>query len=286
MKKQLIINAFADEASDHVDGQIAALKRNDLDGIEIRNFGNKSICDHTEEEVRELKRKFDSAGLKIGAIGSPIGKIDIETDDFNVHIEKFKHTLELATILETEKIRIFSFYIPNGKSPNAYKNEVIDRLGLFLELAKGSGVSLCHENEKGIYGDIAARCLDIHKSLPEMKGIFDPANYIQCGQNTMDAWNCLKGYIDYLHIKDAVDDGSVVPAGKGAGCVCDIVSEYIAMGGNKFTIEPHLTVFSGLSNLERECETSSIGKKYLYPDADTAFDAACSAFNELLRGIC
>jgi hypothetical protein len=73
----------------------------------------------------------------------------------------------------------------------------------------------------------------------------------------------------------------VVPAGSGDGNVKAIVKEYITKGGRSFTIEPHLTVFSGFSDLEREGE----GKKmqYHYPDNDTAFDIACNAFKNLVK---
>ena len=52
------------------------------------------------------------------------------------------------------------------------------------------------------------RCLEIHKALPEMKAIFDPANYIQCGVNTLAAWEMIKPYVKYMHIKDALADGN------------------------------------------------------------------------------
>ena len=39
-------------------------------------------------------------------------KIDIEKDDFTLHTEKFKRTLELADILGAENIRLFSFFTP------------------------------------------------------------------------------------------------------------------------------------------------------------------------------
>lgn len=276
--------AFADEAGDTIEMQIAAMVRNALNGIEIRNFGNKSICEHTVEEAKAYRRQLDEAGLTVWSIGSPIGKIDIEKDDFYAHTERFKHTLELAAILGAERMRIFSFFIPSGKDPSSYRNEVIDRLGTLLSLAVGSGVALCHENEKGIYGDIPERCLEIHRALPDMKGIFDPANYIQCGQDPLRAWGMLKEYITYLHIKDAYPDGTVVPAGKGVGHLSEIVSEYYALGGNAATLEPHLTVFSGLAGLEREGNTSSIGHAFVYPNADAAFDAACDAFKTLLKG--
>lgn len=275
------IYAFADEASPNIDGQITALKRNGLNGLEIRNVDGVNVSDITLEKAKEVKRKLQENGLVTWSIGSPIGKIDIEKDDWGAHTEKFRLTLETAEILGAENIRLFSFFMPKDKNPADYKEEVINRLGTFLDLAKGTGITLCHENEKGIYGDIPERCLEIHKALPGLKGIFDPANYVQCGADTLKAWDMLKSYIYYMHIKDAKLDGTVVPAGQGDGNVKEIVKSFISGGGKAFTIEPHLTVFEGFSHLERKGEKSVISE-YGYPDSNTAFDAACNAFKGLL----
>lgn len=275
------IYAFADEASPNITEQTTALKRNHLDGIEMRNVDGVNVSDITIEKAKEVKHLLDENGLITWSVGSPIGKIDIEKDDFNAHIEKLKHTLEIGEILEAENLRMFSFYIPKDKKASDYKDEVIERLGIMYDTAKNYKVSLRHENEKGIYGDIPERCLDIHKALPGLKGIFDPANFVQCGADTLKAWDMLKDYIYYMHIKDAKADGKVVPAGYGNGNVKEIVTSFIAGGGNTFTIEPHLTVFDGFSHLERKGEKSEI-TEYGYPDSNTAFDAACNAFKNLL----
>ena len=275
------IYAFADEANPNIDGQIKAMKRNALQGLEVRNVDGVNVSDITLEKAKEVKTKLDANGLITWSIGSPIGKIDIENDDFKAHLEKLKHTLEIANLLDSKNIRMFSFYMPEGKEISNYKNEVIDRLGQMYEIAKEYGVLLCHENEKGIYGDIPERCLELHKALPALKGIFDPANYVQCGVDTLKAWDMLKDYIYYMHIKDAKADGTVVPAGMGDGNVEKVVKNFIEKGGNSFTIEPHLTVFEGFSHLERKGEKSEISE-YGYPDSDTAFDAACNAFKNLL----
>jgi RIP metalloprotease RseP len=83
------------------------------------------------------------------------------------------------------------------------------------------GIRLLHENEKGIYGDIASRCLDLIEHFDGRLGcIFDPANFIQCGEQPLDNFALLKDKIEYMHIKDALlTDGSVVPSGKGDGNV-------------------------------------------------------------------
>lgn len=276
------IYAFADEASPYIDEQIVAMKRNNLNGLEIRNVDETNVSDISKEKAKEVRKKLEDAGLITWSIGSPIGKIDIVKDNFDEHLEKLKYTLEIAEILGSKNIRLFSFFMPKDANFDDYENEVIDRLGKFLELAKGTGIQLCHENEKGIYGDIAARCLKIYKTLPELKGIFDPANFVQCGQDTKEAWDILKDYIYYMHIKDATLDGSIVPAGLGDGNIAYLINAFIENGGKDFTMEPHLTVFSGLESLEQEGNTSEVGKKYVFDDDHTAFDAGCNAFKKLI----
>lgn len=278
--EKIKIYAFADEADSSIDGQIRAMKRNGLDGLEIRGVDGVNVSDITLEKALEVKKKLDSKGFITWSIGSPIGKIGIN-DDFAPHTEKFKHTLEIADILGAKNIRLFSFYIPQNAEPEDYKNEVISRLGSLLEIAEGSVINLCHENEKGIYGDIPERCAELFKSLPRLKGIFDPANFVQCGVDTLKAWELLKAHTYYMHIKDSEKNGFIVPAGCGDGNLKQIVNDFIALGGRDFTIEPHLTVFDGLQSLEKEGEKSAVNE-FKYSNSDEAFDTACNAFKTLI----
>ena len=279
--KPLRIFAFADEASPQIDGQIAALRRNGLQGLEIRNVDGQNVSDISLEKAREVHKKLTDAGLSVWSIGSPIGKIDIQKDDFEQHLQKYLPTLEIARALGAEKLRMFSFYLPKGQDPAPFRQQVIDRLSRMAELAQGSGVALCHENEKGIYGDVASRCLEILQAVPQLQGVFDPANFVQCGQETWAAWEMLHERITYMHIKDALPDGRVVPAGAGVGNVARILSAFRAQGGDAVTIEPHLQVFSGLAGLERAGDTSDVGS-YCYESNDAAFDAACAALKGIL----
>lgn len=276
------IYAFADEASPLLDEQIIACKNNGISGIEMRNVDNENISDISLKKAAEFKKKLDDSGLITWSIGSPIGKIDIVNDDFSKHIEKFKNTLEIAKILDSHNLRLFSFYIPKGDEPGKYKDTVIERLGVFSELARPYDIMLCHENEKGIFGDTPERCLEIHKALPDIRCIFDPANFVQCGVDTKKAWEILKGYVHYLHIKDALSNGSVVPAGKGVGNLKYILDDFAKSGGDCVTLEPHLTIFDGLKNLEKSGMTSKVGEKYCYSSNIEAFKAAADALKILL----
>ena len=283
MNKPLLF-AFADEASPQLDGQLRAMVRNGLNGLEIRGVNGKNVTQLTLQEAAEVKRQLADHGLTVWSVGSPLGKISIH-DDFSAHKELLRHTLDLANTLGAANLRMFSFYMPTAEDPAQYRNQVLDQLGQMLEIAENSGVALCHENEKGIYGDIADRCLVLHEAFPTLKAVFDPANFVQCREDTLRAWTLLKPFVYYLHIKDALADGYVVPAGSGIGNVAAIVKDYLANGGTAMTLEPHLTVFDGLHSLEQADTKSIVGMREAYPDADTAFDAACSALQNILEEV-
>ncbi len=220
------------------------MKENQIPYLEIRGVDGVNIADLTKEKAREIRQRLDAEGFSVWSLGSPYGKISI-TEDFAPHLDLFKRGLELADILNAKHIRLFSFYVPAGEA-SAYRNAVMERLFAFLDAASGSGILLCHENEKGIYGDTAPRCAEIHREFPDIRAVFDPANFVQCGQDTKEAWELLSPYVEYMHIKDALADGFVVPAGKGIGNIPFLLSNY---RGKVLTLEPHLSVFSGFEKL-------------------------------------
>lgn len=276
--------AFADEAGIPLSVQIEAMRRNGLQGIELRKLESGNVIDLSDEEAREIRARLEAEGLRVWSIGSPLGKTRLGEDDFSHELDRLRRTLELCDLLGTDRIRMFSFYPRQGTTQDDCRSEVLDRLHAMAELTRNTGVLLCHENEKGIYGDLAPRCLDIVREIPEIRNVFDPANYIQAGQDTAEAWAMLRPYTDYLHIKDALPTRQVVPCGKGIGNVADILRDFIADGGRNVTIEPHLKVFSGLAQLEQAGNVSNIDDN-VYPDSDTAFDAACSAFRAVLTQV-
>ena len=275
----LHIYAFADEASPRIDEQIKAMVRNGLQGLEVRNVDGENVSAISLDKAREVRKKLDDAGLITWSIGSPL-----EKGSFEEHLDSLRHTLEVASVLGAKNIRMFSFFMPAGKDPAIFRNQVMDRLHRMVEVSAGSGIALCHENEKGIYGDVATRCLDVLTEVPELHGVFDPANFVQCGQDTLEAWEMLKDRINYMHIKDALfSDSSVVPAGKGDGHVGEVLHAFLAKGGCDMTVEPHLAVFDGLKGLERKGDRSIVGGgNYVFSSNDEAFDAACSALKALL----
>lgn len=271
--------AFADEAGDSIQEQIAALKENGIGLLEIRAIDNKNVTKFTNAEIKEYKKQLDDEGIKVWSIGSPIGKVKIE-DDFNIDLDLCKRTVEIAQMFDAKTIRMFSFYGTEGKEE--YRDLVMERLNQYVETAKGTVITFCHENEKGIYGDNAKRCLEIHKAVPELKCVFDPANFVQCGQDTLEAWEMLEPYVFYGHIKDSLRDGNIVPPGKGEGRIAEYLPKFKAKGCEVLTLEPHLADFSALKSLEAPGDESKIGL-YKFDSKREAFDFAVNALKAMIK---
>ena len=266
--------AFADEAADSLDEQIAELKKHNIKLLELRSIDKKNVSEFTDEEAIAYSKKLKDNGITVWSIGSPLGKIDISNAD--EHMKTVKRVCEIAKIFEAKRIRMFSFY-------NAYEkaDAVFDALKRMSEIAKKCDVILCHENEKEIYGDILSRVEEIMaQNIENMRFVFDPANFIQCGVEIPSAIDKLFDKTDYFHIKDVVSStGELVPSGYGDGFIEGII-EKITKSKKDFvlTLEPHLNVFSGYAKIDN----TEMKLKFQYKSTAESFAAATNALKDLL----
>lgn len=253
---EFILTGFGDEIDTSLDRQMDVLSELGICHVELRGVDGRNIADYTPAEAEILHKRMRERGFRVSALGSPIGKIDI-TADFAPHLAKFRNLLSVARVMETRFVRIFSFFIPEGEHEK-YREEVLRRMAALIECAEGTGIMLAHENEKGIYGDTADRCLDLFTSLPTagLGFVFDPSNFVQCGEDTVRAFEMMKPYICYMHMKDSVDQRKKAerdlgfdnvsdahrPVGQGDGNVPQILRSLVAQNFKGFlSVEPHLT---------------------------------------------
>ena len=275
-----VLSAFADEVSSDFTKQLDYLKSRDISYIEPRNINGTGVAAITLEEAKNAKKMLDDYKIGVSSVGSPIGKISVE-DDFADHIRLFEHVMDIAEIFETKNIRMFSFFYPKDTDVHTHRAAVLARLEILLELAEKRGLTLCHENEKAIYGEAPEDCLDLMKHFDgRLKSVLDMGNFAFCQKDPMKGYEYLAPYIEYIHIKDAFYDTRIVPAGQGEGKVFEILAAY-----NKYTdkdtfltMEPHLTVFDGLNKLSN---LDDIKVQNAYATPEEAFDTAVAA----LRGI-
>jgi sugar phosphate isomerase/epimerase len=265
------LTGFADEISPELDEQLETLAQESMRYMELRSVWNTNVLDLTDAELERVRVRTAERGIGISSIGSPIGKVPV-TDPFGPHLERFRRALRTADVMEAPYIRVFSFFIPEDQEPALYRDEVLERMGVLAGEAEDSGVTLLHENEKEIYGDVPSRCLDILAGVgsPALRAAWDAANFVQCGiRPYKEGYASLRPYVEYVHVKDALSGSdTVVPAGEGDGQWPETLTALRASGFDGFfSLEPHLAsaaMYSGFSGPE-------------------LFRKAAGAFKELLR---
>ena len=279
--RNVILSAFADEYDASLSGQIEGLGRFGIDHMEFRMVEGRNLTVFSPEEVREAKKRLDEGGILVSAIGSPLGKIRLD-EDMNAHLEAARRVYEAANILGAKYIRMFSFYAPKGEDITEKKGQVFDALEKLLVLAREYGVTLCHENEALIYGDVPARCREILDYFGgEMKCVFDMGNFVLEGVDPYpEAYELLKKDIAYFHIKDALAQGAIVPPGRGDAKIQAILSAHREYAKDDFfvSLEPHLQTFSGLNALVGR----SFENPYKYENEKVAFTDAVNKLKEMI----
>lgn len=260
------VSGFADEIDSDLDVQLQTLAECGITHLELRGVWGKNVLALSDAEVETIQTSLVASGVKVSAIGSPIGKISI-TDDFAPHLVQFQRAVDLAERFSTPYVRIFSFFLPPGDDPAIHRAAVITRLEHLVRIAEERGVTLAHENERHIYGETPERCHELLSAIdsPRFRAVWDPANFVVSHPELkphVDGFDLLRPYIAYVHIKDAVaKTGEVVPAGEGDGQLRETLTALRRDGfDGVFSLEPHLATggafggFSGPANFRRAAD--------------------------------
>jgi 3-dehydroshikimate dehydratase len=242
-----LLSAFADEISADPAEQLTVLSASKVRFVELRSVWKTNVLDLTDQQVQEFKRLLDQHGFGLSAIGSPIGKVKIDSD-FDVHLKRFERALHLCQVFGVSAIRIFSYYPPgdahdwNAVSDPHWEAEVFARMRRKAQLAEQAGIRLFHENEHRIYGDSPERLSKLFQAVasPALKAAYDAANFVFCHYDPWAGWLASKPYLAHFHIKDwRTDEPHGCLAGQGHGQWPAVLAD--ARDYHGFAVlEPHL----------------------------------------------
>ena len=243
------LSIFADEISTDLTEQLDVMEAQGIRHMELRSVWKTGSLSLSDEQKATIKAELDKRGMKVVSIATGLGKYTI-TDDFEPQLRDCRIAVESAKFFGCDYIRVFSYWLRDQEETAIlqHRDEVMRRMKALAEVAESAGVFLGHENEKGIFGEKPAECRDILDTVasPNLKAIFDPANFVQAGVRPYEeAWPLLKKDILYFHIKDAMlETGQVTPAGEGDGGVKEILREKLVDEGweGVLSLEPHLRV--------------------------------------------
>ena len=234
----ITLTGFTDEALSSFPGQVHMAAAAGLTHIELRRIGTRPNLSASTRTLAAAEDALAAHGVRVSCLATGLGKTAVDAP-MAPQIEGLKRAAALAHRFGTPFVRTFSWFT---STPDADSPRVLDQMAAFDETASTEGVTLLHENEKGVYGDVPQRCLDLVEATGgTLRLIFDPANFVQCGVRPFDeAWSLLASHVVYLHAKDALTTSRVVPCGQGDGQWPQIGAELAASGWSGFvSLEPH-----------------------------------------------
>jgi sugar phosphate isomerase/epimerase len=243
------ISAFGDEIAADLDEQLRVLNELCIGYLELRGAWGVNVLRMSDADVERVQASLAAHNIRVSALGSPVGKSPL-LDPIENEVANLQRLGQIAKTLGTRNIRIFSFYPPDTISNADYDRSVEQAIASLTRLAAEAqklDLLLLLENEKGIVGDTVARCHRILQAIssPHLTFAWDPANFVQVGEAnvTVDGWPLLSPRTGYVHIKDALLDGTVKAAGEGDGQVADLLSRLQAKGyQGMLALEPHLAI--------------------------------------------
>jgi sugar phosphate isomerase/epimerase len=238
------LSGFGDEIDPDPQVQADLLLELGAKHIEVRSAWGVNVVDLDDELLQQLATVLRDRGLAVSAVASPIGKVPVALAA-ELELDRLRRVIRVAHVLESRYIRIFSFYPADGQEKSDARDDVLARMALLAREAESAGLTLVHENEKGIYGDTPERVLDIVESVgsANLRVAWDSANFVQVGVRPFtEGYAMLRPHLEYLQVKDALAaTGTVVPAGEGDGELLETLTALRDDGYEGFaSLEPHL----------------------------------------------
>jgi sugar phosphate isomerase/epimerase len=270
-----------------------ATKEFGLHYVELREMWGKNLMKLDEKELAETKRLLERYKLRVSSIASPVFKVDWpgaarvgdasasgqKRDQFGADFtfrqqnELLEHALDLARVLNTDRVRIFDFWRLQDQKP--HRAAIDEKLIEAAVKAARAGVTLLLENEQSCNtatGAEAARTLAAVQS-PNLKLNWDPGNAASRGEVPFpDGYARLpKDRIGYMHCKDVVrkPDGTTEWAAMSRGII-DYIGQFRALKKDGYrgvlSLETH---WRGGGTPEESTRQSMTGMKDLLRRAGT-----------------
>jgi sugar phosphate isomerase/epimerase len=193
-------------------------------GLEVRTAWNKNVVDLDDDQIRELGRISDAAGLRIVCIASPVfkcthpdgGAIDdrFQQDAFQAahsfedQDRVLRRAIQVALALNAPLIRVFSFW--RTTEPARLFGRIVESLARAIDLAARHDLAIGLENEHACNIATGAEAAPVLRTLdaPHFGLVWDPGNSYTAGAVPFpDDYSLLPaGRILHVHAKDGVRD--------------------------------------------------------------------------------
>jgi sugar phosphate isomerase/epimerase len=215
MSRWCKLSILTDEVSQELDQVINFAREFRLDGIELRSLWGKAFRDLSHEQVGEVRRQCDAAGLAISGCATPVFKCDLDDNAaIAEHVELFKRSIEAAHIAGCEVVRVFAFLRRSHPATSSDLERAASHFPQLIELARLANVIVGIENEASCVVATGSETREFLQHLPpspHLGVVWDPCNvlYVPGDRPAFpDEFNEIADRVIHVHVKDAKRDGT------------------------------------------------------------------------------
>lgn len=155
-----------------------------------------------EKQPYEVKKYIDSKNMVVSAYSIANDFVQ-EEEERLAQIDAVKRGIDMAVLLETPLLRVFSGDIKEGISFDEGKQWIIDSFKACASYAEDKGITMVLENH-GYFAGRSEQVKEILQAVDSnaLKANTDTGNFLLVGENPLDAVRNLKDYIGFVHFKD------------------------------------------------------------------------------------
>ncbi len=222
-----------DEVTQDLEAALRFAQEFGLKWVEIRNLWGRYVTETSLDDLKKAKRLCDGHGIRVSVLDTALFKCalpgtkplgDLKDDyPYPEQGQLLDRAIERSEILDTEFIRIFSFW--KVADPEAVWDRVVEQVLRMVERAQARGRVLLLENVGGCMVETSAESARMLESIPSagLGLAWDPANAFCAGEKPFpDGYAVLdKTRVRHIHLRDACRDPGTnrcqwLPVGKGS----------------------------------------------------------------------
>ena len=209
--QQVRLGVTTDEIDDDVVTALRFLRTNGLAYAEVRNIWGKYNTAQPPAKVREAKALFDEYQIKCSVLGTAFFKVPLpgeSAEGGRALDEQWKlldDAMERASIMGTDKIRVFAFMREGAEKPQALPR-IYELVREAAKRARPRNFRLVLENVGGSYVSTGAEAAALLKAVkePNLGLTWDPNNAGAAGEKPFpDGYRRLDpARIMHVHLRD------------------------------------------------------------------------------------
>ncbi len=237
--KMFPIAVITDEISQDLAVAAALVKEFGGSALEIRSVWEKSPHEFDTDDIARIKCIADDYGLRICGIASPFYKCTLgDTEEEKQHLDILRRCIAVAHALETNLIRVFTFWQQPGVPP---WEQIAEKFQEPIRLAEAEDVILGVENDPSTMGTNARQVAQFLSPInhPRVRSVWDPGNELWAGEARAafpDGYETLKPWIVHIQLKDLkrTPEGKVEAVRLGRGEV-DYLGQFKALKADGYS---------------------------------------------------